>query len=134
MSDSVLNKSLKTMSKTHTGFSMKISVCTMQQISDTAQKMKFSIKNLFSRCNRHLQLHKKWRSPLKIFSVNVTKSAVSRRFGHIWWINPWWQTSSFVQRATFRFSIFIKQKVIKFCTFWSKKYQIWKTLVGNLKI
>ena len=32
-------------------------------------------------------LHKKWSSPLKISPVNVTKSAVSCRFGHIYWRN-----------------------------------------------
>ena len=30
-------------------------------------------------------LHKKWSFPLRISSVNVTKSAVSCRFGHIYW-------------------------------------------------
>ena len=33
-------------------------------------------------------LHKKWNFPLTIFSVNVTKSAVSCGFGHIYWRNP----------------------------------------------
>ena len=33
-------------------------------------------------------LHKKWNFPLRISSVNVTKSAVSYEFGHIYWINP----------------------------------------------
>ena len=42
----------------------------------TAQKMKF---------------------PIKASSVNVTKSAVSCRFGHIYWRNPLWKTSFFVQ-------------------------------------
>ena len=32
-------------------------------------------------------LHKKWSFPLRISSVNVTKSAVSRGFGHIFWRN-----------------------------------------------
>ena len=32
-------------------------------------------------------LHKKWSFPLKISSVNVTKSAVSWGFGHIYWRN-----------------------------------------------
>ena len=34
------------------------------------------------------KLHKKPSSPLTIFSVNVTKSAVSCGFGHIYWRNP----------------------------------------------
>ena len=33
-------------------------------------------------------LHKKWSFPLRISSVNVTKSAVSPGFGHIYWKNP----------------------------------------------
>ena len=42
-------------------------------------------------------LHKKWRFPLKISSVNVAKSAVSCGFGHIYWRNLYWKTSFFVQ-------------------------------------
>ena len=33
-------------------------------------------------------LHKKWSFPLRISSVNVTKSAVSCGFDHIYWRNP----------------------------------------------
>ena len=40
-------------------------------------------------------LHKKWTFPLRIFSVNVTKSAVCCGFGHIYWRNPDWETSFF---------------------------------------
>ena len=36
-------------------------------------------------------LHKKWSFPLKISSANMTK------FGHIYWRNPYWKTSFFVQ-------------------------------------
>ena len=35
--------------------------------------------------------------PFDIFSVNVTKSAVSRGFGHIYWRNPPWKISFFAQ-------------------------------------
>ena len=42
-------------------------------------------------------LHEKWSFPLKIFSLNVTKFAVSYGFGHIYWGNPYWKTSFFVQ-------------------------------------
>ena len=34
----------------------------------------------------------KWSFPLKISSVNVTKSAENCGFGHIYWRNPQWQT------------------------------------------
>ena len=40
-------------------------------------------------------LHKKWSFPLRISTVNVTKSAVSCGFGHIHWRNPSWKTSFF---------------------------------------
>ena len=33
-------------------------------------------------------LHKKWSFPLRVSSVNVTKSAVACGFGHIYWRNP----------------------------------------------
>ena len=32
-----------------------------------------------------LTLHKKWSFPIRISTVNVTKSAVNRGFGHIYW-------------------------------------------------
>ena len=35
-----------------------------------------------------MTLHKKWRFPLRISSVNVTKSGDSCGFGHIHWKNP----------------------------------------------
>ena len=33
-------------------------------------------------------LHKKWSFPLRISSVNVTRSAGNGGFGHIYWRNP----------------------------------------------
>ena len=42
-------------------------------------------------------LHRRWSFPLSISSVNVTKSAVSCRFAHIYWKNPYWKTSFCVQ-------------------------------------
>ena len=49
---------------------------------------------------RHIynqQCTKKWSFPLRISSINVTKFAVSCGFGHIYWRNPLWKTSLFVQ-------------------------------------
>ena len=46
---------------------------------------------------KYISLHKKWSFPLRISSVNLTKSAVSCGFGHIYWRNPSWKTSFFVQ-------------------------------------
>ena len=54
-------------------------------------------------------LHKKWSFPLGISSVNVTKSAVSCWFGHIYWRNPWWKTSFFVQWDSEKLAIIIRR-------------------------
>ena len=37
---------------------------------------------------KHVTLHKKWSFPWRISPVNVTKSAVSYGFDHIYWRNP----------------------------------------------
>ena len=37
-------------------------------------------------------LHKKWSFPLRISSVNVTKSAENCGFGHMYWRNHQWKT------------------------------------------
>ena len=42
----------------------------------------------------------KWRFPLRISSVNVIKSVGNCEFGHIYWKNPKWKTSFFVQCST----------------------------------
>ena len=42
-------------------------------------------------------LHKKWSFSLRILSVKVTKFAVCCVFSHIYWSNPKWKTSFFVQ-------------------------------------
>ena len=42
-------------------------------------------------------LHKKWSFPLRISSVNASKSAVFCGFGHIYWKNPLNKTYFFVQ-------------------------------------
>ena len=58
-----------------------------------------------------VSLHKKWSFPLRISSVNVTKSAVFYGFGHIYWWNPKWKISYFVQCLCcvvwYLFSVFI---------------------------
>ena len=36
-------------------------------------------------------LHKKWNFPLRISSINMTKSAENCGFGHIYWRNPYWK-------------------------------------------
>ena len=42
-------------------------------------------------------LHKNWSFPLGISSVNVTKLAGNCGFGQIYWRNPLWKTSFFVE-------------------------------------
>ena len=59
-----------------------------------AQSISLSERQQFT-CT--ISLHTKWSFPLRISPVNVTKSAVSCEFGHIYWRNPWWKTSFFVQ-------------------------------------
>ena len=58
-----------------------------------------------------VSLHKKWSFSLRISSVNVTKSAVFYGFGHIYWWNPKWKISYFVQCLCcvvwYLFSVFI---------------------------
>ena len=47
--------------------------------------------------HKYFSLHKKWSSPLRISSGNVTKSTVYCGFGHIYWKNQLWKTSFFMQ-------------------------------------
>ena len=42
-------------------------------------------------------LHKEWSFPVRIFSVNMTKSTVSSGFDHIYWRGLYWKTPFFVQ-------------------------------------
>ena len=62
----------------------------------TSHSMLASVKVKFMHVEE-LTLHKKWSFPLKISSVNVTKFAGNCSFGQIYWRNPWWKTSFFVQ-------------------------------------
>ena len=48
-------------------------------------------------CGFWITTHKKWSFPWRISSENVTRSAVSCGFGHIYWKNPYRKTSFFVQ-------------------------------------
>ena len=59
----------------------------------TAQKMKFFIVLVY------ITLYKKWSFPLRISSVNVTKSAGNCGFGHINWRYPLWKTPFFCAAA-----------------------------------
>ena len=45
-------------------------------------------RNRFMKILLMITLHKKWSSPLRIFSVNVTTSAGNCGFGHSYWRNP----------------------------------------------
>ena len=59
--------------------------CTLSRLATLEQKI------------NSITLRKKWSFPLSISSVNVTKSAGICGFGHIYWRNPSWKTSFFVQ-------------------------------------
>ena len=43
----------------------------------------------------------KWSFPWRISSISVSKSVGNSRFGHIYWKNPSWKTSFFVQWRLF---------------------------------
>ena len=57
-----------------------------------------------------LTLHKKWRFPLRISIVNVTKSAGNCGFVYIYWTNPQWKNSFFVQCNNIVISKFVEIK------------------------
>ena len=72
-----------------------------------------------------VSLHKKWSFPLRNSSVNVTKSVVTSGFGHIYWINPYWKTSFFVQCLNFVDQSVIFDDVRKI----EEWYFLWSTLL-----
>ena len=48
----------------------------------------WSIVSIFFQLNFAISLHKKFTFPLRISSVNMTKSGGNCRFGYIYWRNP----------------------------------------------
>ena len=65
--------------------------------------MIFTIFQIRSKCYEtggHVTLKKKWSFPLKISSVNVSKSAASYGFVRIYWRNAKWKTFFFVHYRT----------------------------------
>ena len=87
-------------------------------------------------------LDKKWGFPLRISSIDVTKSAVSCGFGHIYWKNLEWKTSFFVYCKTlisivvlffqFLVSPFTQEKIFSFplMLYWFMKGLIFVILLG----
>ena len=67
--------------------------------------VQFSLQDFFVRIvsmkkmikDDKLTLYKKSSFPLRIYSVNVTKSAENCGFDHIYWRNPEWKRHFFVQ-------------------------------------
>ena len=57
-----------------------------------------------------ISLHKKWSFPWRVSLVNVAKSAVFWGCGHIYWKNPYWKTSFFVQYLV---CLFISSKCLR---------------------
>ena len=63
------------------------------KVFDTFPKLLAALSILFWLCGNFIEvvywtLHKKWSFPLRISSLNVTKSAGNCGFGHIYWRNP----------------------------------------------
>ena len=71
-----------------------------------------------------ITLHKKWSFPLMISSVNVTKSAVSWGFGHIYGRNPQWKASFFLQCKERTFNKLLQH-------FWLFSTNLWNYKVLN---
>ena len=70
------------------GFKNWLAKCKTELYSD-----KYELRRPFrllgkSKKTKRWHCTKNGRFPLRIFSVNVTKSAVNCRFGHIYWRNP----------------------------------------------
>ena len=75
-----------------------------------------------------MTLHKTWSFPLRISSVNLTKSAVSCGFAHIYWRNL------FVQRVFSNLSLWSQEKVSSKSIHRSshQKYSLKKGVLRNL--
>ena len=54
-----------------------------------------------------LPLYEKWSFPLRISSINITKSFGNRGFSNIYWRNSKWKTSFFVQCAMILSSVLV---------------------------
>ena len=65
-----------------------LKTCYVNYIPHGSQYQTKSIYYLSSISDKDDTLHKKWSFPLTIPSENVTESAVSCGFGHIYWRNP----------------------------------------------
>ena len=68
--------------------------CSGALFNDPSEALECILLNFFNvklhatqSSSTYTPLHKKWSLPLRIFSITVTKSAVSCGFGHVYWIN-----------------------------------------------
>ena len=66
-----------------------------------------------------LTLHEKWSFPLRIFSVNMTKSAGNCGFGHIYWRNPQWKTSLYCAVLILNY---FHVALFQYCTIWCSTF------------
>ena len=73
------------------------SIISSKDSKNTIGRNKFQSYFDFMKRANLWSLHKKWSFPFRTSSVNVTKSAFSWGFGHIYWGNPSWKTSFFVR-------------------------------------
>ena len=84
--------------------------------------VKSSVSQKSSDAKIFISLHKKWSFPLRISSVNVTKSAVFLGFCHIYRRNPWWKTS-FLCSVSAHFIYSRNQALL---SSWLEKVSVWQ--------
>ena len=61
------------------------------------KKLWAHFEQIWKKENKKQSQYKKWSFSLGISSVYMNKSEGNCGFGHIYWRNPWWRTSFFVQ-------------------------------------
>ena len=84
----------------HVCYRKKTGIVTAINKSDFGLECECAAKSDFKNNTHNFSIitAQKWSFPLRIYSVNVTKSTDSCGFGHIYWRNPYWKTSFLVQR------------------------------------
>ena len=89
---------------------------------------KLMFKNFQIRLD-NLSQHKKWSFPLRISSVNVTKSSENCGFGHIYWRNPQRKTCAVYQQSWRKLMGQSKEKKQKWEN--SKNFDTYFSLIFN---
>ena len=83
--------------ETHQKITVQSTYSQKQLWTNVLLRMNHLLSYIFMKYSKlvPLPLHKKWSFPLRISSVNATKSVVSCGFCHSYWRNPYWKTSFF---------------------------------------